>query len=85
MVYFETGAVLKTFFMEAQMKIFVMALTLVFACAAVPLALEAASATGSSNTGIGKKQTSGTYMKGKTSVQKKQGTSSDNSTAPEAR
>ena len=86
MVYLEIGAVLKTFFMEAQMKSFVMALTLVLACAAVPLALEAAPATGSSsNTGIGQKQTSETYMKGKTSVEKKQETPSDNSTAPEAR
>ena len=67
------------------MKSFVMAVTLVFAFAAVPLALEAAPVAGSSNTGIGQKQTSETYMKGKTSVEKKQETPSDNSTAPEAR
>ncbi len=67
------------------MKSFVMALTLIFAFAAVPPALEAAAATGSSNTGIGKKQTSETYMKGKTSIHKKQATPSDNATATETR
>jgi hypothetical protein len=66
------------------MKSCIIALTMVFAFAAVPLALEAATATGTA-TGIGTKQTSQKYMKGKTSVQKQQVKPSDNSTAPEAR
>jgi hypothetical protein len=68
--------------MEVQMKSFIIALTVIFAFAAVPLALEAATGT---NTGIGKKQTSEKYMKGKTSVQKKQVNPSDNTTATDTR
>jgi len=68
------------------MKNFIIAVTLAlaFTFTAVPLALEAATATGTP-TGLGKKQTSEKYMKGKTSVHKKQLAPSDNTTATEAR